>query len=82
MVATPNIYSLYIDKGIKNGKTDNIELTAAPPAIVATTAGRTQHSKVPEDVNSVKRLRALSFILMIFHILLFAIQYLKDLNKF
>jgi len=62
MVAIPNIHSLCIDSGIRKGNVDNIELTAAPPAIVATTAGRTQHSKVPDEVNNANTLKALSFI--------------------
>ncbi len=62
MAAIRNIHSLFIDKGIKNGNAESIELTAAPPAIVATTAGNTQQSRVPEEVNSVTTLNALSFI--------------------
>ena len=48
--APAKIRSLFFDKGINQGNVDNIEPTAAPPAIVATMAGNTQQSKVPEDV--------------------------------
>ena len=58
------------ENGMRNGKAESIELTAAPPAIVATTAGSTQHNSVPDEVNKVKTLKALSFIWMPSHILL------------
>ena len=70
MAETPNIHPLFMDNGMRNGKAESIELTAAPPAIVATTAGSTQHNSVPDEVNKVKTLKALSFIWMPSHILL------------
>ena len=81
MAAIAKIHSLCMDRGIRNGNADSIELTAAPPAMVATTAGSTQHSKVPDEVNNVKTLKALSFIWMPFRIHSFLKHYRWDSRR-
>ena len=49
-----NIHSLCMDSGISHGNIVNNAPTDAPPAIVATTIGRTQQTNVPDEVKKGK----------------------------